>query len=94
MIVPNYPKKRCGKRTTKETDNSRTIPGVLIATIFQSKQQLNGGRCKDCKTDKIKLSMECSKNRQGSRLGRLSRDGDETERHRNEATNGEINVKA
>ena len=63
MIVPDYPKKRRGNCTTKETDNSRTIPGVLIATIFQSKQQLDGSRCKDCKTDEIKLSMECSKNR-------------------------------
>ena len=80
MIVPHRPKKGCGKCTTKETDNSRTIPGVLIATILQSKQQLDGSRCKDRKADEIKLSMECSKNRQGFRLGRLSRDGDETDR--------------
>ncbi len=61
MIVPNCPKKGCGKCTTKETDNSRTIPGVLIATIFQSKQQLDGSRCKDRKANEIKLFMECSK---------------------------------
>ena len=62
MIVPNYPNKGCGKCTTKEADNSRTIPGVLIATIFQSKQQLDGSRCKDRKANEIKLFMECFKN--------------------------------
>ncbi len=94
MIIPQYTNKGCDKCTTKETDDSRTIPGVLIATIFQSKQQLDGSRCKDRKADEIKLFMEGSESQQGFRLGRLSRDGDEIERYRDETTNGKVNVEA